>query len=311
MSHAVDVIVPTFNSERTLNRCLDSIVKQEYSDEILITIIDGGSSDDTIQIGKSYGARIVVKNGMYGTGKNGARHYGEKITNSPLIWNIDSDNILLGKDVLSRLEKPMEYDPSIRISIPTTIIDPYSPSINKWISAVEIKKVENMAKKGTEASDGYILMNDMFYGLTNCALVQRTVIENVGGYDSDLRTLSRIRRAGLSKGIIDFKSHFYHDQVESLWEYIKKLDRRIKKFGGMNSAEFKQFFVEYPPRNADDSELKTGTLEAVLYEPFISLQRFFKEKERYWLWGIPCSTLFMAYAALHPLLVKNLFQSFW
>lgn len=46
----VDVIMPTFNSSKTLEECLLSIRKQDYSGRIIITIIDGGSTDNTLDI---------------------------------------------------------------------------------------------------------------------------------------------------------------------------------------------------------------------------------------------------------------------
>ena len=47
------VCILTFNSGRTLEKCLDSV--KDFSD---IIILDGGSADDTLEIAKKYGARI-------------------------------------------------------------------------------------------------------------------------------------------------------------------------------------------------------------------------------------------------------------
>lgn len=48
----ISVIVPTFNSQATLAACLDSIIFQSYND-IEIVIIDGGSTDSTLDIVKN------------------------------------------------------------------------------------------------------------------------------------------------------------------------------------------------------------------------------------------------------------------
>ncbi|RYG17415.1 MAG: glycosyltransferase [Chitinophagaceae bacterium] len=50
------VIVATFNSAKTLAKCLDSIVTQSVRPELII--IDGGSSDGTIEIIKAYQEHI-------------------------------------------------------------------------------------------------------------------------------------------------------------------------------------------------------------------------------------------------------------
>lgn len=56
----VSVITPTYNSGKTLAKTLTSIKKQNYpKTKIEILIIDGGSSDNTIDIAKSFGCRVI------------------------------------------------------------------------------------------------------------------------------------------------------------------------------------------------------------------------------------------------------------
>ena len=43
----VSIIIPIYNSEKYLNRCLSSITEQTYSN-IEIVLIDDGSTDDPI-----------------------------------------------------------------------------------------------------------------------------------------------------------------------------------------------------------------------------------------------------------------------
>ena len=44
MEPVVSIIVPVYNAEKFLRRCVDSIVSQEYLDFELI-LVDGGSKD--------------------------------------------------------------------------------------------------------------------------------------------------------------------------------------------------------------------------------------------------------------------------
>jgi len=46
-------ITPTYNSERTLQDCLESIKHQDYPD-VEIIIADGGSTDSTLEIARNY-----------------------------------------------------------------------------------------------------------------------------------------------------------------------------------------------------------------------------------------------------------------
>lgn len=63
MSHAsavprFSIVVPSYNQGRYLERCLRSIVQQDYPDLELI-VIDGGSTDDSLAILERYRGRIT------------------------------------------------------------------------------------------------------------------------------------------------------------------------------------------------------------------------------------------------------------
>lgn len=53
---SLSFITSTFNEEKNLVDCLDSI--KDIADEIIV--VDGSSSDKTVEIAKNYGARVVV-----------------------------------------------------------------------------------------------------------------------------------------------------------------------------------------------------------------------------------------------------------
>jgi len=50
------VVLATYNEEKNLARCLDSI--KDLADEIIV--VDGESSDQTAQIAKKYGAKVII-----------------------------------------------------------------------------------------------------------------------------------------------------------------------------------------------------------------------------------------------------------
>ena len=52
----VSVIVPVYNGETELNRCIDSILNQTYK-EIELILIDDGSTDSTDEICRDYAAQ--------------------------------------------------------------------------------------------------------------------------------------------------------------------------------------------------------------------------------------------------------------
>jgi len=58
MDPAVTVVIPTFNSARTITRLLDSLINQDYKDFETI-IVDGGSTDQTVEIASRCPVGIV------------------------------------------------------------------------------------------------------------------------------------------------------------------------------------------------------------------------------------------------------------
>lgn len=101
---SVSVLIPTLNAASTLEGCLASISSQRFPSENLeIIVADGGSTDETLGIAKSYGCRIVdnpLKTGEAGKARALAEAQGE------IIALIDSDNILPENDWLQMMTEP-------------------------------------------------------------------------------------------------------------------------------------------------------------------------------------------------------------
>ncbi len=58
MNTSVTVIIPTLNAGQGLRRLLGAIAGQTVAHELLV--IDSSSSDDTVAIAKSFGAKTIV-----------------------------------------------------------------------------------------------------------------------------------------------------------------------------------------------------------------------------------------------------------
>lgn len=56
---SVSVVIPSWNQGRFIDRTLQSILKQDYLGSIEIIISDGGSTDETVDVLKKYGDRLI------------------------------------------------------------------------------------------------------------------------------------------------------------------------------------------------------------------------------------------------------------
>ena len=91
----ISIIVPIYNAEKTLLKCLDSILVQSYRNFELI-LIDDGSKDNSPNICNKYAAidsRVIVIHKENG-GVSSARNAGLDISKGKWITFIDSDDYI-------------------------------------------------------------------------------------------------------------------------------------------------------------------------------------------------------------------------
>jgi glycosyltransferase involved in cell wall biosynthesis len=86
----VSIIIPTYNSQNTLERCLDSVRNQTYKNIELI-IVDNGSTDRTVEIAGQYGAKVHI---LTGVERSKQINYGVKTARGKYVYRVDSDVIL-------------------------------------------------------------------------------------------------------------------------------------------------------------------------------------------------------------------------
>lgn len=89
----VSVLIPAYNAEKTINRCLDSILCQTFQDIELI-IVNDGSTDNTLSILLNYAEkdkRIIIYN-QPNQGVSAARNTGLRNASGDYILYVDSDD---------------------------------------------------------------------------------------------------------------------------------------------------------------------------------------------------------------------------
>ncbi|MDR1196141.1 MAG: glycosyltransferase family 2 protein [Endomicrobium sp.] len=92
---AISVIVPVYNVEKYLARCLDSLLAQTFGDFEIICVNDG-SADGSLKILQDYAARdprIKIIN-QQNQGLSMARNNGLKIAQGKYIYFLDSDDYI-------------------------------------------------------------------------------------------------------------------------------------------------------------------------------------------------------------------------
>lgn len=96
----LSIIIPAYNSAKTLPRLLDSIFASNFSDFEVI-LVDDGSTDETKKVVKDYGLRyFFIKN----SGPARARDFGSRKAKGEILVFFDSD-VIVFPHTLKRIKK--------------------------------------------------------------------------------------------------------------------------------------------------------------------------------------------------------------
>lgn len=196
--YLVSVIIPTYNSVSTLEKCLISIKNQTYKN-VEIIVVDKFSTDDTTSIAKNYDAKIIVSS----TSMSEARNIAAKNSRGKFIFSVDSDMILT-ENVVEECVKESIFSDSI-------IIPEISFGDGFW---AKCKSIEKQCYIGDE-------------NVESARFFKKEIFEYVNGYDKDLlfgedKDIDlRIRENGFKIGrVVSFIRH--DEQNINLWKTMKK-----------------------------------------------------------------------------------------
>lgn len=102
----VSIIVPTYNVEKYIKECMDSLLAQTYENTEII-VFDDGSTDNTVSVMKRYADSIKLIENETNKGQGARRNQGLEIASGKYIYFMDADD-WLEKEAISELVKQAE-----------------------------------------------------------------------------------------------------------------------------------------------------------------------------------------------------------
>ena len=157
----VSIIVPTYNSQNTLERCLTSIRNQTHKNIELI-VVDNGSTDRTVEIAHQYGAQVHI---LGGTERCKQTNYGVKMAQGRYVYQAGSD-FILDSTIVEEATQKCEDEGYDAVSVFCAI----DPTISFW---AKVRKLEKDCYKG-----------ELLY--TGARFLRKEVFEAIGGFREDL-----------------------------------------------------------------------------------------------------------------------------
>ncbi|MCK5124494.1 MAG: glycosyltransferase [Dehalococcoidia bacterium] len=253
----VSVVIPAHNEEIYLLSCLESIKNQDYAGEYEVIVVDNASTDNTPQIARDWGAKVVYE------GRRSpacARQRGTQVAKGRIIAFIDADT-----------QAPAHWLSTI---VWRFLCEPGMVVISGPYAYNDAGRIAKIASYGNFIS---IIIDQLFRkafskgsAVWGCNFaVRRSALMEVGGFDTSIRFYGeeyelslRLRKAGKG-GVIP-------------WLFVLTSARRLKRIGVVNQywnwvVDYFSVLFWYKPISEELEDLPAKAWQAVADS--FSLQR--------------------------------------
>jgi len=175
---SVDIIIPCYNVEHIIKKCVSSIINQEYNNIINIYLINDGSTDNTLEILNSFSnyKNIHIINNSNNCGRAATRNTGIKLSNGEIIFFLDSDMTVKKNWIKSHLE--VIKDEAV-VGVISDYILPKEKTPNKLD-----KYLYNQKRGARKFKDGAIIKFRYFLFSNTC--IKRYVFDSIDMFDEKI-----------------------------------------------------------------------------------------------------------------------------
>lgn len=250
MQEKISIVVPIYNVEKELDRCLQSLLRQTYKN-IEIILVDDGSPDRCPLLCDEYAQKdsrvrvIHKKNG----GLSDARNVGLQATTGEYVLYIDSDDYI-DLDSCERFLKATEQQ-KVDIVVGSAIMEKSDGSCEEMLHTATpsgiIYNASEFIEKSIRAYQWYAPACFNMY--RRDFLLQNELFFKVGIYFEDMQMLPRVFLSAQKIACID--GVFYHYVVRDNSIMTSKKDIKKQSDSIQNLREWKEQFD-----HVQDAELR-------------------------------------------------------
>jgi glycosyltransferase involved in cell wall biosynthesis len=261
----VSVIVPVYNDENRIGKCIESLLCQTYpKDEYEIIIVDNNSNDNTQAIIKKYPVKMLIEDNAQSS--YAARNKGIQDARGEILAFTDSD-AEYDKNCIENAVIMMKLSGAEYIACNVLI----KPKIKNQASNVEL----------FDMNTSFCIKNYMqctHYAPTVGLFIYRKIIDEVGMFDGRLFSLGdlefgqRVYTAGFKQDLCT-DALVYHPTRSSLKSHMKK---RLRT--GLGSYSLSHY---YPERYGRTAIISLVNPLRFLPPKFSSYLQVFKDYKKY------------------------------
>ncbi len=178
---AVSVIVPLYNKAAYIDRCLDAILGQSFTDFELIVVNDGSTDggEEALALRKDPRVRLVSQ---ANAGPGAARNHGARLATAPLLAFLDGDDSW-HPDYLKESVAKMRRLEAVSLTWGMNIYPRGESTARRWTER-GIPEGVFRARPDADASVIIAMLADM---LPSSTVMRREIFEELGGYYAKYR----------------------------------------------------------------------------------------------------------------------------
>jgi glycosyltransferase involved in cell wall biosynthesis len=213
MGPFISVIVPVYNAERFLSRCLDALLSSSYG-SFEVIVVDDASTDDSVKISRKKGVEVLQMKSQ--SGPAAARNVGVRKARGEILFFVDSD-VVVEKNALARVAEDLLNNPAI-----AAVFGSYDdePAETNFLS--QYKNLQHHFVHQYSSSEATTFWS-------GCGAVRRRAFDAVGGFDparyskpsiEDIELGYRLRKAGY-RILLDKELHCKHLKKWNLVSWLR------------------------------------------------------------------------------------------
>lgn len=226
------VVIPIYNVDKYLQRCVDSVLKQEF-DNIEIILVDDGSPDSSPQICDRYAKkdkRILAIHKQNG-GLSSARNAGIKSANGKYIIFLDSDDFWEGENCLNNIYARIKFKEQTDVLFYRCM--DYSSITNTKLVSQKEYDCDFIKNNSRDEVLNYLFKNELFPGAAWLIVTRRDFL-----IDNDLFFIEGIKAEDIDWLLNVFlKAQKFEAINDALYIYVKYRTDSITGTADIKSAK--------------------------------------------------------------------------
>jgi glycosyltransferase involved in cell wall biosynthesis len=252
----VSYVLGILNAERTFEKCLNGIFMQKFPiDFFEVIIVDGGSTDSTLNIIRRYqkkykNIRLYHNPKKLAEGLGMSKDMGIKLARGDFVVLLDHDNIPLHSDWLTKLISPLQKDKEIYASVSQLKSSRNAPYFLQYVNEIGVEDPfaipdSLIAQVQLHPSHFKLIKNQYYvycldsekilYGGANGGAFRKEVFLKIGGHTQEADIFTKMAnyhmKVAVPKGV-----YLNHETSSSFKQFLIK---KANYFRRLLSLEYK------------------------------------------------------------------------